>query len=165
MNDCNNSNNDHSRMDHQYIISWLLVVRLANHLHPGLVLTTSGPFIFPHHQYALVLCALSCGLEGTTFKLNTAYERNLVKTLSKCYCFNKRVPPIHESAACDWVWAPGHNSSPVFRVGTSRGVTAWHMVRDKLMLGPIMSREMSQSQPGIYNRLCTCVELYSILIG
>ena len=33
-----------------------------------------------------------------------------------------------------------------------RGVTAWHMVRDKLMLGPIMSREMSQSQqPGIYN--------------
>ena len=60
-----------------------------------------------------------------------------------------------------WVKAPGHNSCAVFRVGTSRGVTAWHMVRDKLMLGPIMSREMSQSQPGIYNSLCTCVESFS----
>ena len=46
------------------------------------------------------------------------------------------------------VWACEHLAiTPVpcseFRV--SGGVTAWHMVRDKLMLGPIMSREMSQS--------------------
>lgn len=101
MNDCNERNNDHSRMDRQYIISWLLVVRLANPLLPDQVPRTSGLFIlYPHHQYALVLCALSCGLEST-FK--DEYENPSPNIFQVYYCFNKSVHPIHESARCLWL--------------------------------------------------------------